>query len=63
MSIAIPAVMLQVLDFLLGHEPPVPSWTDRYLEHLRDEDLESVASDERRRAQVEAVPMDGRQPH
>lgn len=56
-------IMLQVLDFLLGHEPPVPSWTDRYLEHLRDEDLDSVASDERRRAQVEAVPMDGRQPH
>ena len=55
--------MLRILDHLLGLEPPVPSWQDRYLEHLRDESADSAAADSARRAEVEAVPMDGRQPH
>lgn len=56
-------IMLRILDHLLGLEPPMPSWQDRYLEHLVDESAESAAADSKRRAEVESVPMDGRQPH
>lgn len=56
-------IMLQILDHLLGLEPPVPSWQDRYLKHLRDMDVESIAADDARRAKVASVPMDGRKPH
>ena len=56
-------IMLRVLDYLLGLEPPVPSWQDRYLEHLRMEDAENIAADNECRAKVESLPMDARKPH
>ena len=56
-------IMLRILDYLLGLSPPVPSWQDRYLEHVREVDAENVVADSERRAKVESVSMDGRQPH
>ena len=56
------AILLAILDHLLGLAPPVPSWEERYLASLAEEAAADRAADSKRRSEVEAVPMEGRKP-
>ena len=49
------AVVLQLLDFMSGHAPPVPSWTDIYLRAMEDQHNEGVAADVARRAEIATI--------
>eukprot|EP00937_MAST-01D_sp_MAST-1D-sp2_P004136 g4136.t1 len=49
------AVVLQILDFMTGHAPPVPSWPDTYLAALAQQRAEAAAADAAWRAEVARI--------
>lgn len=51
------AIVLQILDFMTGHAPPAPNWTDTYLTALAAQHNSSVAAEAAWGKAVQAARM------